>query len=160
VQVFGRLSDYKVRYVSDPPLSEPDIISLLALGVTSRDRGITGEAGAGLAAEALLQVTGLDRHIQQLLPKNRLLKDLTIHVESLYNPSTGLVEPTGVLESKFLVDELKLRMMQPVYGRGARAQAEWRINDRISGSAQWDNENQDYSFGNPGLELKFKWESK
>jgi translocation and assembly module TamB len=160
LQVFGRLSDYKVRYVSEPPLAEPDIISLLALGVTSRDRG--GEAGAdlGAAAEALLSVTGLDRHIQQFLPKNRLLKDLSIHIESLYNPASGLVEPTGILESKFLVDDLKLRMMQPVYGRGTRAQAEWRFNDRISGSAQWDNENQDYSFGNPGLDLKFKWESK
>ncbi|MHB8879043.1 MAG: translocation/assembly module TamB domain-containing protein, partial [Myxococcaceae bacterium] len=53
LKAFGRLSDPKVLLTAEPALSEGDILSLLTLGVTSRDRRVSTEAGAGLAAEAL-----------------------------------------------------------------------------------------------------------
>ncbi|MHB8876662.1 MAG: translocation/assembly module TamB domain-containing protein, partial [Myxococcaceae bacterium] len=124
----------------------------------SRDRRVSTEAGAGLAAEALFSAVGLDKQVQRFLPKNALLRDMSFHLSTTYNEASGVVEPTAQLESKFLTDRLKLGMSQPVSGRGTRAQAEYQFNDRLSARAQWDNENQDYSFGNPGLDLKLRWE--
>jgi translocation and assembly module TamB len=49
-------------------------------------------------------------------------------------------------------------MTQPVSGRGTRARAEYRFDNRLSAQAQWDNENSAASFGNLGLELKLSWE--
>ncbi|MCA2979057.1 MAG: translocation/assembly module TamB domain-containing protein, partial [Myxococcaceae bacterium] len=60
VKAFGRLEDPRLSLTAEPALSEADIVSLLTLGVTTRER-LAGQAGAGLAAEALLSATGLDR---------------------------------------------------------------------------------------------------
>ena len=158
LKAFGRLSDPKVLLASEPALTEGDILSLLTLGVTSRDRLVSSQAGAGLAAEALISAVGLDKQVQRFLPKNALLRDLSFHLSTTYNEASGLVEPTAQLESKLFTDRLKLGMTQPVSGRGTRAQAEYQFSDRFSARAQWDNENQDYSFGNPGLDLKLRWE--
>ena len=105
-----------------------------------------------------MSVTGLDRQVERFLPKNAVLRDLTIRVATLYNGATGLVEPTPQLESKLLTEQLKIRIAQPVSGRGTRAQAEYQFTDRISAQVQWDNENVDYSFGNLGLDLKLRWD--
>jgi translocation and assembly module TamB len=68
------------------------------------------------------------------------------------------VEPTVQLESKFVTDQLKLGVFQPVSGKGTRAQAEYRFDDRISAQIQWDNVYNDVPIGNLGLDLKFRWE--
>jgi translocation and assembly module TamB len=143
---------------SEPQLPEGDILSLLTLGVISKDKSNTAGAGAGLAAEALFNASGLDRQVQHFLPKNPLLRDLSFHIATVYNDATGIVEPNALLESKFLTEQLKLRLTQPVSGRGTKAQAEYRFDDRLSAQAQWDNEHIDYSIGNWGLNLKLHWE--
>ncbi len=158
LKAFGRLSEPKVLLTSDPALSETDVLSLLTLGVTSRDRAYSTQTSASLAAEALFQASGLDRQVQRFLPKNALLRDLSFHLSTTYNEITGQVEPTAQLESKLLTDQLKLGMTKPVLGRGTGARLEYQFNDKLSGRAQWDNEGQDYSFGNPGLDLKFRLE--
>lgn len=158
LHAFGRTSDAQFVLTSEPELSEGDILSLLALGVTSKDRSLASEAGAGLAAEALFNASGLDRQVQKFLPRNPLLRDLSFHISTTYNDATGLVEPTAQLESKFLTEQLKLEMSQPVLGKGTKAQAEYRFHDRLSAEAQWDSESSGYSFGNLGLLLKLRWE--
>jgi translocation and assembly module TamB len=158
LHAFGRPADPKVVLSSEPQLPEGDILSLLTLGVISKDKSNTAGAGAGLAAEALFNASGLDRQVQHFLPKNPLLKDLSFHIATVYNDATGIVEPNALLESKFLTEQLKLRLTQPVSGRGTKAQAEYRFDDRLSAQAQWDNEHIDYSIGNWGLNLKLHWE--
>ena len=136
-------------------------MSLLTLGVTGRERaGISGTAGAGagLAAEALYQASGLDRQVQRLLPQNTVLRDTAFRIGTQYNDFSGLVEPTAQLESKFLVEQLKLSLSQPVSGKGTRAQAEYRITNRLSVQSQWDNAYSDIPFGNLGIDLKLRWE--
>lgn len=159
LHAFGRPASPQIILSSEPELTEADIISLLTLGVISRDRG-TGAAGtgAGLAAEAFFQASGLGQQVQRFLPNNRVFRDMSFHLSTTYNDATGLVEPTAQLESKFLTEQLKLGMTQPVSGRGTHAHAEYRVNNRLSAQAQWDNEVSDYSFGNLGLELKLRWE--
>jgi len=163
LHAFGKISDPKALLSSEPPLPEGDILSLLTLGVISTDRSNTAQASAGLAAEALFNASGLDRQVQRFLPRNPLLRDLSFHIATVYNDYTGILEPGAQLESKFLTEQLKLRVTQPVSGRGTRAQAEYWFDDRLSAQAQWDNEHTDYSipgfgFGNIGLNLKFHWQ--
>ena len=159
LHAFGKTTQPQVLLSSEPSLPEGDIISLLTLGVTSRDRANsnTTTTGAGIAAEALYQASGLDRQVQKFLPRNSVIRDLSFHVSTLYNDANGLVEPTVQLESKFLTDQLKLGLSQPVSGKGTRALAEYRFDDRVSAQIQWDNVYNDVPIGNLGVDLKLRW---
>src|SRR6516162_2755494 len=159
LHAFGKTTQPQVLLSSEPSLPEGDIISLLTLCVTSRDRANsnTTTTGAGIAAEALYQASGLDRQVQKFLPRNSVIRDLSFHVSTLYNDANGLVEPTVQLESKFLTDQLKLGLSQPVSGKGTRALAEYRFDDRVSAQIQWDNVYNDVPIGNLGVDLKLRW---
>jgi translocation and assembly module TamB len=157
VKGFGKLDDPKLALSSEPALPEADVVSLLTLGVTSRERS-SATAGAGLAAEALLSASGLEREVQRFLKKNVALKDTQLRLSTTFNEATGQAEPSVSWESKVLTDDLKVGVTQPVTGRGTKAQAEFKINDKFSARAQWDNQSQESSVGNPGVELKFRFE--
>jgi translocation and assembly module TamB len=158
LHAFGKTSQPQILLSSEPALPEGDIISLLTLGVTSKDRTATTTTGAGIAAEALYQASGLDRQVQRFLPRNSVLRDMTFHVSTLYNDANGLVEPTVQLESKVLTEQLKLGVSQPVSGKGTRAQAEYRFDNRVSAQIQWDNVYNDVPIGNLGVDLKLRWD--
>lgn len=158
VHAFGQPADPQVLFSSEPALAEGDVVSLLTLGVTSTDKDTAASASAGLAAEALFNVSGLDKQVKRFLPSNPVLRDLSFQISTTYNDATRQAEPTAQLESKILSDQLKIGMTQPVSGRGTRARAEYRFDNRLSAQAQWDNENSEASFGNLGLELKLSWE--
>ncbi len=158
LHAFGRVTQPSVLLTSEPSLPEGDILSLLTLGVISRDKSNTASTSAGLAAEALFSATGLSEQVQRFLPKGTLLlRDLSFHISTTYNDATGVVEPAAQLESKVLFEQLKLGMTRPVSGKGTRAQAEYRFNNGVSAQALWDNE-QTNGFGNLGLDLKLRWE--
>ena len=55
-------------------------------------------------------------------------------------------------------ENFKVGVTQPVTGKGTKAQAEYRFNQRVSARAQWDNQNQNSTVGNPGVELRFRFE--
>ena len=138
-------------------LPDTDIVSLVTLGVTSRER-LTERSGAGLAAEALLSASGLDQQVQRFLQQNVGLKDQQVKLTTSFNEATGTAEPAVTWESKVGIDNLKVGVTQPVTGRGTKAQAEYRFNQRVSARAQWDNQNQNTTVGNPGVELRFRFE--
>jgi translocation and assembly module TamB len=96
--------------------------------------------------------------VQRMLPSNSVLRDTAFRIATQYNDFSGLVEPTAQLESKFLVEQLKLSLSQPVSGKGTRAQAEYRFDNRLSAQAQWDNAYSDIPIGNLGIDLKLRWE--
>lgn len=157
VKAFGRFEDPRVSLTAEPALSEADVVSLLTLGVTTRER-FAGEAGAGLAAEALLSATGLDRQVQKFLSQNVGLKDQQVRLTTTFNEATGIAEPSVTWESKVVTDNLKVGVTQPVTGKGTKAQAEYRFNQSVSARAQWDNQNQNTTVGNPGVDLRFRFE--
>lgn len=158
VKAFGRLDDpNKPSLSSEPPLPDTDLLSLLTLGVTSRER-LSRESGVGVAAEALLSASGLDQQVQRFLSQSVGLKDQQVRLTTSFNEATGTAEPSVTWESTVLSDNLKVGVTQPVTGRGTKAQAEYRFNQRVSARAQWDNQNQNTSVGNPGLDLRFRFE--
>ena len=160
LHAYGRPAAPQVELTSEPGLSEGDVISLLTLGLTSTDKETAASASAGLAAEAFFNISGLDRQVKRFLPNNPVLKDLSLQISTTYNDATQQAEPTARLESKFLTEQLKIGLTQPVSGRGTRARAEYHFDNRLSARAQWDNENSENALGNLGLELKLSWESQ
>jgi translocation and assembly module TamB len=138
-------------------LSEADVVSLLTLGITSHDQA-TNIAGAGLAADALFSASGLNRQVQRFLGKNEVIKEQRVNLSTTYNEGTGQAEPSLSWESKILTEDFKVGVTQPMTGRGTKAQAEYRFNKGVSARAQWDNQSTDSSVGNPGVDLKFRFE--
>lgn len=159
IKAFGRLDDPKVSLTAQPPLAEAEVLTLLTLGITSKDQ-LTREGGATLAGEVLFNASGLDAHLQRFLSKSVGLKDQQIHLSTSFNPATGQAEPSVSWESTVLTENLKVGVTQPVTGRGTKAKAEYKFNDKVSARAQWDNQTQESSVGNPGVDLKvrFEWE--
>jgi len=157
VKAFGRFDDPRLSLTSQPALTESDIISLLTLGVTSREQ-LAGQAGLGLAAEAVLNATGLDRQVQKFLPQNVLLKDQQVRLTTTFNDATGTAEPSVTWESKVVSDNVKVGVTQPITGKGTKAQGELRFGRNSSLRLQWDNQNQNTTFGNPGADLRFRFE--
>ncbi|OJH35403.1 translocation/assembly module TamB domain-containing protein [Cystobacter ferrugineus] len=163
LHAFGRPAAPQVMLTSEPALPEGDVLSLLTLGFMSTDRETATSAGVGLAAEAFFNMSGLDRQVKRFLPSNPVLKDLSLQISTSYNDVTQQAEPTARLESKFLTEQLKIGLSQPVSGRGTRARAEYRFDNRLSAQLQWDNEHSENALstlGNLGLELKLGWESE
>jgi translocation and assembly module TamB len=157
VKAFGRFEEPRISFTAEPALSEADVVSLLTLGVTTREQ-LAGQAGLGLAAEALLSTTGLDRQVQRFLSQNVGLKDQQVRLTTTFNQATGTAEPSVTWESKVGLDNLKVGVTQPVTGKGTSAQAEYRFNQSVSGRLQWDNQNLNTTVGNPGADLRFRFE--
>jgi len=149
VKAFGRLDDPKVNFSSEPTLPETDILSLLTLGVTSRERDqVSGESGAGWAAGAILSASGLDQVVQRFLAQDLGLKDQQLRLTSSFNEVTGNVEPAVALDYKALSDNLRVGITKPVTGRSVKAEAEYRFGRQVSARAQWDDQNQNTVYGN------------
>jgi translocation and assembly module TamB len=162
IHVFGSFTEPKLALTSSPPLSQPDIITLLSMGYTSRDTaasaGVQGMATAA-AAQALISASGLDEQVRRFLPRGEVLQDLSVRVTSAYTEGTGQVEPRAEFESWLVKDRLKLRYQAPLSGaRGQKAQAELRLGDHTAVQYQWDNDNPDVKTGDHGVDLRLRWE--
>jgi translocation and assembly module TamB len=161
MHAYGRASSPEIQLTSDPQDSQENILQLLATGSTTRDRSNTAGAGLGLAAEVAFSASGFDRVVQRFLPGNTsLLRDTKFNITTTYNEGSGLVEPAAQLQSKVINDRLMLRATEPFSGKGTKAQAEYRFTNNVSLQLQWDNIENDYSFGNWGGVLMFRGEQK
>jgi translocation and assembly module TamB len=160
IKAFGKLDDPKVSLTSQPPLAEAEVLTLLTLGITSKE-SVGAQSGASLVGEALFSASGLDAQVQRFFKNTVGLKDQQIHLSTTFNPATGQSEPSVSWESTVLTDKLKVGVTAPVISgvKGTKAQAEYKINDKVSARAQWDNQTQEgSSVGNPGVDLKFRFE--
>ncbi len=165
VHAYGRLGDdadsFQLELASEPMLAQADVITLLTFGITSKDLDKGGNAytGAGVAAEALLAVSGLDDHVKRWLPDTELLLDPEFSVTSQYSEVTGQVEPMATFEAKVLTEQLRLKAAAPFSSaKGRRASAEYRFNERLSTQMVWENEETGYSAGDLGVDVKLRWE--
>jgi translocation and assembly module TamB len=162
MHAFGPLSDPQLTLTSAPPLSQPDIITLLSLGFTRRDAaagtGVGGVATAA-AAQALFSASGLDEQVKRFLPRSPMVRDLSVRITSEWSEASGQVEPRAEFESFLLQERLRLRYQAPLSGgRGQKAQAELRLGRHTAVQYQWDAENLDVPAGDHGVDLKLRWE--
>ncbi len=162
MHAFGPLADPQLTLTSSPPLSQPDIITLLSLGFTRRDAaagtGVQGVATAA-AAQALFSASGLDEQVKRFLPRNPMMRDLSVRITSDWSEVTGQIEPRAEFESLLLREKLRLRYQAPLSGgRGQKAQAELKLGSHTAVQYQWDNDNPDVATGDHGVDLKLRWE--
>ncbi len=162
MHAFGALADPQLALTSTPPLSQPDIITLLSLGFTRRDASAGGSeqgVAAAAAAQALLSASGLDEQVKRFLPRGSVVRDVTVRITSEWSEQTGDVEPRAEFESWFLKDRLRLRFQAPLSGaRGQKAQAELRLGRHTAVQYQWDSYSPDVPTGDHGVDLKLRWE--
>jgi translocation and assembly module TamB len=162
IHLYGSYTEPKLMLTSSPPLSQPDIITLLSMGYTSRDAsgssGFQGMATAA-AAQALFSASGLDEQVRRFLPRGEVLQDVSVRITSAYSEAAGQVEPRAEFESWLVKDRLKLRYQAPLSGgHGQKVQAELQLGGHTSLQYQWDNDNPDVRAGDHGLDLRLRWE--
>jgi translocation and assembly module TamB len=162
MHLFGPFADPQLTLTSTPALSQPDIVTLLSLGFTTRDAaagtGVQGVATAA-AAQALMSASGLDEQVRRFLPRGGAIRDASVRITSAYSEGSGQVEPRAEFESWLWRDRLRLRYQAPLSGaRGQRAQAEFRLGRHTALQYQWDNDNPDVPAGDHGVDLKLRWE--
>jgi translocation and assembly module TamB len=172
MHLFGPWDDPQLQLTSLPALTQEDIITLLSIGITSRDTAAAGGA-AGLTAalsQAFFSASGLDEQVKRFLPRGTPLKGLSLRITSAYSEATSRVEPRAEVETKLgerfripvlmVPGELRLRYQAPIFGaaRGQRAQAELKIGDHSSAQVQWDTEDPAASFGDLGFDIRYRWE--
>jgi len=163
LHVSGDLDDPKLLLSSSPALSQQDIITLLSLGYTSRDANVAGGIGTAAtaaAAQALFAVSGIEQQLRRFVPQTGVFQDVAVRLTSAYSKTTLTVEPRWEFETKAMDSRLRIRYQAPLssQNRGQKAQIEYRLNDRASVQAQWDNDNTDVSGGDLGADFKLRWE--
>jgi len=126
--VQGRMKNYKITLNSQPPLEEPDIISLLALGVTSQQLE---------RRQSSDQVTDLGSAI---LSQNVKLQNPLFDVKF---SSAGGTEDTNTTDSKVILSRQWTPKVSTAVGRTMRtnvtdAKVKYQLNRNLSAILNWE----------------------
>ncbi len=128
----GRMKSLKITLTSQPPLEEYDIISLLALGVTSQqlEKRQSGDQATDLGSAILSQNLAL---------KNKLF-DVKIS-------SSSAAEDTNVGDSKVTLSRQWTQKMSTSVGRTFRsnvtdAKLKYDLNDNLAAILNWEGRQQ------------------
>jgi translocation and assembly module TamB len=155
MHAYGDIDSPNVRFSSDPPLSQDDIVLLLQVGMTRAelDRGLEGFAGVGL--ETLTTFGGVSEAVQKSLP---LFDDA--HVGSQYSSRSGRPEPTLTV-GKRITDDVRATVSTGLSEtREVRSTVEWQLKKGVSVQGRYDNVNDVSSstVGNVGADLRWRLE--
>ncbi len=160
VTASGTVRRPHVVFASEPYLSRADIVTLLTLGVTSRDIDRTGAGSmAGFLVDAAYNASGLSDQVKKLLPKTTLIKDASLRLTSAYSELSGNIEPVAEFDGKLHWDNLKLQGETSLIGRERKAKAQWQFTKNLSGSVQVDSDNPDVPTADYGADLTWRMES-
>jgi hypothetical protein len=154
--------DVRVSLRSSPPLDERDIITLLSLGVTSRDlESIKGEDLVGLGGEIVMRSFKLDERLSKLFPfPPDLIQPKYFRLRSRFSSRTGSSTPhleAGV-KLKLVGSELDLDFSRSLYDDTDQSlELSYRLSRGISTRLRWED-SEATNIGDLGLDLRFVWE--
>jgi translocation and assembly module TamB len=152
----GDIESPTVRFNSEPPLGQDDIVLLLQIGMTRAELERARLAGfGGVGLETLTTYGG----VNQAVEKSVQLFD-EIHVGSQYSSRTGKPEPT-VTVGKRLSENVRANVSSSVSEtREVRSSLEWKLNKKVSIEGRYDNVNDvsSSSVGNVGADLRIRVE--
>jgi translocation and assembly module TamB len=156
MHAYGELDAPEVRFTSDPPLGQEDIVLLLQVGQTRAEleRGLLSGIGQAVGLEALSAVTGLDKAFKDV----PLIDEF--RVGSQYSSRTGRPEPTLTF-GKRLTDSVRATLTTGLSeNREVRSNIEWQLKGGVSVSGSYDNVNEvgSSSIGNVGAGLRWRLE--
>jgi translocation and assembly module TamB len=157
LQLRGEIDNLERTLSSDPPLSQEDIVLLLAIGMTRAeiDRGGTTALGETVGLEALSALTGADKAVKTIVP---LIDEFRFGTG--YSSRTARSEPT-VTVGKRIAERLHASVTTGVSeNREVRSNVEWRFNPNVSVQGSYDNLNDVSSspIGNVGVNLRWRLE--
>jgi len=157
VLVSGTFEKPEVDFTSDPPLSRTDIVSLLALGVTTQNTASSGtgagtSSGGGSAAAIAIgsSVGGVNERIRSSVGLDKFA------IEPGYSSATKTFEPKFVVGKSF-GDRASVSMATSV-GTSAEstATAEIRLRENIFLQGSWQSATTTQE-GDIGADLKFRY---
>jgi hypothetical protein len=156
----GTLSVPRLVVTSNPALSEPDIILLVALGVTQKEFAELDSAKSlSLLAPTLLsEIVGVREEVDRILP-NSINLNLTSGFSERDNAFVPKLQwtwdPTQDLRIRLTSNVLSLR-------DDNQAEIQWRLGDKLSFSGSWDQQGgstlRGLSIGDIGVDLRWRRE--
>ena len=152
----GTLDDYILDFSSAPPLDKGDILSLLALGITTKE--LDAHGGGITAVEAASVLTGgVQRNIEERI--KRYVGVTTFRIESDYSPSSGGIEPRIVIGKEITPDLFATfsRGIGPGEEAGNEIRLEYSLTDHLSIMGEWRSRSED-SYGSFGGDLKVRYD--
>ncbi len=154
LHAYGDADNLRVDMTSEPALSQEDIVLLLAVGMTRAelDQLQASSIGASIALNYLGAASGADRAVKQALP---IIDDFRFG--SAYSTVTGKTEPQLTV-GKRLTNDLRASVTAGLSeDRELRSDIEWRLNNRLSVQASYDNINDVSSSALGNIGLDFRW---
>jgi translocation and assembly module TamB len=156
IQALGSAESFRIFTTSEPELPEEDIALLLVFGVTRDELGDpesnTGQVFGQAALEALAAVTGVDQEVRRVVPIDE------IRLGSSYSTQTNRSEPTLSI-GKHVTNNVRVTATTGLgENRDVSANAEWRLNRNLSVQGAYDNNNEQSTLGNFGVDLRFRLE--
>lgn len=153
----GDVDNLNMSLTSDPPLSQEDIVLLMALGVTRAEleQGFASTVGSTVGIEAITQLTGANKALKTIVP----LVD-EFRFGSGYSSKTGRTGPTVTL-GKRITDDVRAGVTTGLTeNREVRSNVEWKLGRGVSVQGSYDNANDASSsvLGNVGVDLRWRLE--
>jgi translocation and assembly module TamB len=157
LHAYGDTEDLRLDMTSDPALSQEDVFLLLTIGLTRAevDQVQAGSVYASAAFEALGTATGADRAVKKAIP---VIDDFRFG--SAYSPRTGRTEPQ-VTVGRRISDDVRASITTGLSeDRQLRSNVEWRLSQKVSVQASYDNIStlSSSSIGNLGLDFRWRLE--
>ena len=148
----GQLEHFNLSLVSDPPLEETDILSLLTVGQIGRElKGLEGGIGASEAAAFL---TGKVQDVFEDRLKNMTGLD-RVQVDPYVSKSTGMVGPRVTVSKRLIGDKLFVTYISSVGSTEEQVlRLEYMLGKNVSLVGIRDEK------GNMGGDIKFRFEFK
>ncbi len=151
---------------SEPPLDEHDIVTLLHLGVTSRDvESFKGEDLMGLGGEILFRSFKLDQRLRRIFPfPPEVVQAKYLRLRNRFSENTKSASPRLEVGAKlrFISDDLDMEYSRSLFDDTDQSvDLSYRLTEGISTRLRWENTEQQTApgdIGDLGLDLKFHWE--
>lgn len=162
LRLVGEGDDFSVSLRSEPPLDEADIVTLLSLGVTSRDiKAFSSEDLVGLGGEIVLRSIKLDERLGRVFPfPSRVVRPKYLRVQSRFSPKTQTTAPrleTGI-KLPVISENLDLDYSRALFDDTDQSlEMNYRLGEGISTRLRWENVPRT-PLGDTGLDLKLHWE--
>lgn len=157
LHAYGDTDEPKVRFSSDPPLTQEDILLLLQVGMTRAelDRGLFGDLFTSVGLDALSAVSGFDQAVRKTVP---LIDEFRI--SSVYSSRTGRPEPAATVGKRITENVRATLTTGLTENNEVRTNIEWKLGKGVSVQGSYDNVDDSGSsaIGNIGLDLRWRKE--
>lgn len=166
LSLIGGGDDLRIDLHSNPALDERDIVTLLSLGITSRDMDrLQGDDLIGLGGEIFLRSLKADERLRKFFPfPADVIQPKYVRIRSRYSDQTQTTTPrleAGV-ELRFISEDLDLDYSRSIYLEDGQRldqslDLSYRLSEGVSTRLRWESDVES-DFGDLGLDLKVEWE--